>query len=230
MLTTFISIYKKYRVWIIGAILLILIALFIELSEDLVSETWINLFDQSFSTFIFAHRTSYLTSFMLFITSLGNAQTILVLLIISCSVFYILKHRFYSIVLIASAASSSILVSLLKVLIHRDRPEIQNALVIEKTFSFPSGHTMFAVAFYVLLGYLLFRISKNNTHRILLILISISISLLIGFSRIYLGAHWLSDVLASYLLGGSLLCLVIIGFFEKEILIKSFMTLTKKKL
>jgi undecaprenyl-diphosphatase len=229
MITELITIYKKYRIWIIGAVLVVSTALFFELSEDLVTESWINTFDQNFSTFIFAHRTSFLTSFMLFITSLGSAQTILVLLVISCSLFYILRHRYYSIILLISAASSYLLVSVLKILIHRNRPEIQNALVIENTFSFPSGHTMFAIAFYVLLGYLLFRLSKNNIQRFALIIVSSSIAILIGFSRIYLGAHWLSDVLASYFLGGSLLCLVIIGFFEKEILIKGFRKLTKKK-
>ncbi|MFZ1586333.1 MAG: phosphatase PAP2 family protein, partial [Saprospiraceae bacterium] len=69
----------------------------------------------------------------------------------------------------------------------------------EYSYSFPSGHSMAAVAFYGMIFYLIIR--NNLSHRLFWFVAGIVFILLIGFSRIYLGVHFLTDVLAGYVLG-----------------------------
>lgn len=89
----------------------------------------------------------------------------------------------------------TILNNLLKIVIRRDRPVGIN-LVLENGFSFPSGHAMIGLAFYGLIIYFIYK-SKLKYKNYLIILFSILI-LLIGISRIYLGVHYASDVIAGY--------------------------------
>ena len=87
---------------------------------------------------------------------------------------------------------------LLKHIFVRSRPDSINWLVNESGYSFPSGHSMVSMAYYGYLIYLLY-LSKNKYKWLLITMLSIII-LLIGISRIYLGVHYLSDVLAGFLM------------------------------
>lgn len=92
---------------------------------------------------------------------------------------------------------------LVKDLVRRPRPTIGMVNVIDtlKSYSFPSGHVMFYLGFLGFIGFLVFSLLKPSIKRsLILILIGIPV-VLIGISRIYLGEHWASDVLGSYLLG-----------------------------
>lgn len=86
-----------------------------------------------------------------------------------------------------------------KIIFHRARPI--NAVVLETSASFPSGHATAAVAFYGFVAYLLIKGVADKTRRVLIILGSVILMLVIGFSRLYLGVHYVSDVLAGYLVG-----------------------------
>lgn len=92
---------------------------------------------------------------------------------------------------------------LLKIIIDRPRPI--DAVILEDSASFPSGHATIAVAFYGFFAYLLFNNIKNihtsQKYRASIILAGAVLIFLIGFSRLYLGVHYLSDVLAGYLVG-----------------------------
>ena len=100
---------------------------------------------------------------------------------------------------------------LLKLLVSRPRPDSELIQVLGESsgFSFPSGHTAYAVVFYGFLFYLVLRLTKQAAVRRALQSILILLIILTGASRIYLGAHWLSDTLASLLLGGLLLATTI---------------------
>ncbi|OGH72209.1 MAG: hypothetical protein A2921_03745 [Candidatus Magasanikbacteria bacterium RIFCSPLOWO2_01_FULL_43_20b] len=98
-------------------------------------------------------------------------------------------------VLIGSALTTY----LIKIIIDRPRPI--DAFVFEDTASFPSGHATVAGAFYGFLTYLLWRNFKNTKYRELVIIAGAILVFLIGFSRLYLGVHYLTDVLAGYLVG-----------------------------
>ena len=104
--------------------------------------------------------------------------------------------------LIAAALSTGVNV-LVKDLVQRPRPTVGMVNVIDtlNSFSFPSGHVMYYLGFLGFIGFLVFSLLKPSLKRsLLLVLIGIPV-LLIGISRIYLGEHWASDVLGSYLLG-----------------------------
>jgi len=132
------------------------------------------------------------------------------------SIFLCFKYSkkegaFFSLVILLNAA----LIYLIKEIVQRARP--QNALIPGSNFAFPSGHTATAVAFFGLLIYLILRKAKSKKIKVASIWISILIVLLIGFTRLYLNLHWLTDVLGGLALGIFILtCCIIL----KNILIE----------
>jgi len=98
-----------------------------------------------------------------------------------------------------------------KLAFHRPRPEL--AMYIEHSFSFPSGHATIAVAFYGFAGYLLMRFAPGWKRKVNILFATIFIIMAIGFSRIYLGVHYISDVWSGYLVGAIWL-IIAISFFE----------------
>jgi undecaprenyl-diphosphatase len=116
--------------------------------------------------------------------------------------------------LVAAVFSTAINV-LVKGLIQRPRPTTGMVNVIDalNSYSFPSGHVMYYIVFLGFIGFLFFSLLKPSIKRsLILILLGIPVAL-IGISRIYLGEHWASDVLGSYLLG-SLTLVAIIQFYR----------------
>lgn len=124
-------------------------------------------------------------------------------------------------IFIASLTSSAALLNwLLKLLISRPRPEIEliQIMVQSNGFSFPSGHVTSAVVFYSFLFYLAPRLVKQPVATGALRSLLILLILLTGASRVYLGAHWPSDILGSFLLSGLLLAPTIVLYhnYAKE--------------
>jgi undecaprenyl-diphosphatase len=99
------------------------------------------------------------------------------------------------------AGGAQLLNDVLKEVFHRARPESVQAIINAQQFSFPSGHAMVSMAFYLYIAYLTWRLVHGWRWRGLLIVGLILLVLLIGLARVYLQAHYLSDVLAGYLAG-----------------------------
>ena len=101
---------------------------------------------------------------------------------------------------------------LVKGLIQRPRPTVDlvQVLKILDSYSFPSGHVMFYVGFYGFLWFLAYTLLKRSWRRTFLLILLGSLVALVGISRVYLGQHWPSDVLAAYLLGG----IVLVGIIQ----------------
>ena len=94
-----------------------------------------------------------------------------------------------------------LLETLLKIIYHRARPALWPALVSEKTYSFPSGHATMSTLFYGTVAALILHLSRNGTLRAAVLALATVIVLSICSTRIYLGAHWTTDVLAGILVG-----------------------------
>ena len=102
--------------------------------------------------------------------------------------------------LLVIAAGAQGLNDVLKELFHRTRPTTVSGLIEAQQYSFPSGHAMLAAAFYVYVAYLTWHLVRG-CWRVSLIVLLLALVLLIGLSRLYLEAHYLSDVVAGYLAG-----------------------------
>jgi undecaprenyl-diphosphatase len=112
--------------------------------------------------------------------------------------------------LLLTVVGAQLLNNVLKDLFQRTRPAPVEGLIPAQAFSFPSGHAMVAAAFYLFVGYLAWRLLRGRT-RIVCAAILVSIALLIGLSRLYLGVHYLTDVVAGYLAGFAWTSTVIVG-------------------
>ena len=113
----------------------------------------------------------------------------------------------FIIVLVGSTAFNL----LLKALFQRERPTLYT-MIEEEGFSFPSGHSMAALSLYGIVSFLLWRHIPKRIGRVVLIFTATAFILTIGFSRIYLGAHFPSDIIGAYLFSGFWLLLCIWGF------------------
>ena len=145
------------------------------------------------------------------VTSLGSA-TVLVF-ITAATVVYLLitRRRAAALFVFVAVAGGQILSSLLKLMIDRARPDIVPHLAEVQTASFPSGHAMLAAVTYLTLGALAARIAPGRAVSAYILGLAILVTLAVGISRVYLGVHWPSDVLAGWCAGAAwaMLCWLI---------------------
>ena len=141
----------------------------------------------------------------------GFGTTALSIITLLIAVYLLYKrYRNDALLLVGAMLGDFVIVAILKRLIHSARP--LNGILQETGFSFPSGHATAAVVFSGLLTYFIWQHFKSRNVRILSGVLFISLSLVVGFSRIYLNVHWLSDVLGAYSLGIFWLTFSIVAF------------------
>jgi membrane-associated phospholipid phosphatase len=119
-------------------------------------------------------------------------------------------------ILVWGSGLFSLLDQAFKIAVSRPRPTAEQVRVIGINYydGFPSGHAFFAVLFLGILAYILFTHLKKRSLRILSLIIFITLGLLVGISRVYLGAHWPSDVFGGYVVG-SLVLAILVLIYEK---------------
>jgi len=142
------------------------------------------------------------------ITSLGGA-TVLVLLSIGAIGYLLMNRRWQAAVFITVAVAGGALISAgLKQIFARPRPDLLPHAVEVTSASFPSGHAMLAMTTYLTLGAVLAEVEERRRLKIYVLLWATLLALLVGLSRIYLGVHWPTDVLAGWCVGSAwaLLC------------------------
>ncbi len=156
-------------------------------------------------------RTPLVNTIMIIITQLGNQ--IFILPGSAIIIFYMFLKGKIDIIIgyITAIIGGGILNLVLKIAIQRERPISENTLAKVAGFSFPSGHAMLSMIFYGMIAYLLIREIKSLKLSLFIILSTAFIIFLIGFTRIYLQVHYLSDVIAGYIGGLFWLTINIIG-------------------
>jgi len=208
--------YKDYLGLIIGIVVgLFLCGLlingFFHLLDELQDQE-LGRFDDAITAPIHQLRSPWITDFMEVITWLGDRNAYIIFVVLLFIFFYFRYRSFIfplqtTVVLLIAGGLNR----LLKDLIDRPRPMAEQ-LVEATSMSFPSGHAMSSIAFFGFLIYLSWRLISTSWIRWLLTFLLGLLILLIGFSRVYLGVHYPSDILAGFAAGGACLAVFISVF------------------
>ncbi|MBI5793747.1 LssY C-terminal domain-containing protein [Candidatus Uhrbacteria bacterium] len=170
------------------------------LVQDVIASDPIVAADIRIENLLYFFRSPRATEWFLWLTQLGNWKVIILWSFGVSLVLYLWHNKKFIFPLWVSLLGAEVLALMGKFIVARERPE-GLAVYAEDSFSFPSGHATVAVVFWGFLAYLVWRTIRNRSVRLNMIFLSTVIILLIGFSRLYLGVHYLSDVLGGYLLG-----------------------------
>ena len=137
------------------------------------------------------------------ITALGGPTVVTLIAVAVIGFLLIDGKRFAALLMLASVGGGAVLSSVLKLGIDRPRPDLVAHLVEVSTASFPSGHAMLSAVIYLTLGALLSRVEGPRRVKIYVLTVAVLLTFLIGLSRIYLGVHWPTDVLAGWCAGSA---------------------------
>ncbi|MEN9406801.1 MAG: hypothetical protein RLZZ455_17 [Candidatus Parcubacteria bacterium] len=185
---------------LIGIFLILITTFFLaDLTKDTLIDNTITEFDRRISQTVYALRTPSLTQFMVFISWLG-ADFILAVSTVIMIFFTWRKHKSASTLFLIMLLFGALLNLLLKEIFQRPRPTF-DPLFILGSYSFPSGHAMNSFVFYATITYFYYHFTKKIRSTIFLAFVALALISSIGISRIYLGVHYPSDVLAGYLTG-----------------------------
>ena len=152
-------------------------------------------FDMAIYNFISSFNLPFISGFWKAITMFASPVIIAIMLLIF---ILIISNKKYGLFLFINTVNIFILNQILKLIFLRPRP-FELMLIDERGYSFPSGHAMVALAFFGLLIYFIWQMNLSKQIKKLFTILLIILILLIGISRIYLGVHYPSDVLAGYL-------------------------------
>lgn len=178
---------KNYK-WIIFFLFFVI---FLAIAED-VFEQEIFEFDSVVYNFLVNNRNEALNNFFKIITQFGSA-IVLIIITILCVIF--IRDKKYKILVPANLVTIAIINIVLKNFFLRPRPN-ELRLIEETGYSFPSGHAMASTAFYGLLIYIVHEKVENKILRNTICIMLGLLILLISISRIYVGVHYTSDVIA----------------------------------
>jgi len=174
--------------WLFGAI-----------AEDVVHHDLpLGTIDLHVAGWLHAHATPALTSLMTAISYLGAPPTVAAIVVAVAAILLWRKRRYDCLLLLLAVAGGGLLNWIIKVLIHRDRPFFTDPIVTLNSFSFPSGHTMGSTVLYGALAAIAIQHVGPTGSRTLVIAATACLIALVAFSRLYLGVHYLSDVLAGF--------------------------------
>lgn len=157
--------------------------------------------DLRIENLLFAFRSAVGVRFFYGVTLFASPMTGVAIMAFLISVFVFRKQWMKSAIVFLGFLGAEGLTIILKVLFHRPRPELLLRAVTEDSFSLPSGHATMAAFVFGFIGYQTFMRCKKKSARFLTVLLVVASVLLIDLSRLYLGVHYLSDVIAGNAIG-----------------------------
>lgn len=186
--------------WIFGVI-----------AEDVLDREELATADSPATAYLAANRVGWLDAVMPVVTQFADTLTVIGVLVV-VSIAAVVRWRRWQVplFLLAVAAGTSGLITVIKAAVDRGRPEIGYLTGALDGTAFPSGHSAHAVASYGAVAYLLTRSASWPARAAAWTAVAV-VAVLVGFSRLYLGAHWLTDVLAGYALGAGWLAVLVTG-------------------
>ncbi len=169
----------------------------------LVTNNWVTRFDSGVYKIITFHMSDLETSIFKIITFFASEYGVLLITLL-CFIF--IKDKRYCFYIFLSAVIIVLLNYGLKTIFMRQRP-VDLMIIEESGYSFPSGHAMLSLGFYGFIIYVIRRLDINSNLKNVLTILLCFLIVLIGSSRIYLGVHYPSDILAGYFVSSAFLIL-----------------------
>lgn len=174
------------------------LVLFAWLAEE-VFEGDTRLFDEQTRAFVNGHAGPSLTAAMRGVTYLGSTAFVLALCLCASIAFYLIRWRRAAVLMLITMAGAFVLNAVLKTTFQRARPEPFFGIVAPQSYSFPSGHSLLSFCLFGTLAAVIHRRTRSFAVRIVTWVGAALLIALVGLSRVYLGVHYPSDVLAGYL-------------------------------
>ena len=162
-----------------------------------------NKFDSAIDSYMISIRNDALTNFMVIITNIGGSYSLISITFLAILVA-IIKQKRLPLNTMINLVIVFLTSQIFKLIIHRPRPT-GIFLTHANGYSYPSGHTMVSFAFFTFVAISLCEKIKNKTLKLFIKIATAILIIMIGFSRIYLGVHYLTDIIGAYLLGTSYL-------------------------
>lgn len=173
----------------------------IVLTEAVVHHKALGELDGPFRDWVIDHRNGFLTDVMVNASRFGSTPSLIVFALAAAAWLAWRGRKADSLLIVGGAAGAFLLVPVLKAVIERPRPALSDHVVFVNSWSYPSGHSLNSMAVLGLLTVLAMRERPGAVRRTLLAVLGVFLVIAVGFSRVYLGVHWPSDVLAGWLIG-----------------------------
>ncbi|AQT83040.1 hypothetical protein B1R94_23245 [Mycolicibacterium litorale] len=186
------------------ALVALLAAAFTELLDDVLEGELDVYVDRPASGWIAAHRDAWLTETMKVLTHFGDPLSLVVIVVIASAwICWRIRSWLPAVLGLSGLVGVGVVLVVAKWMVGRGRPPSWIAVIVEDGFSFPSGHATGAFAVSVLLGWMSGWVIRDWAARVALWGSLLAVAALVGFSRVYLGVHYLSDVVAGAFLGAA---------------------------
>jgi undecaprenyl-diphosphatase len=187
----------SHRVLIVGSLL----ALWTSITVAVTEFGRVDQLDAAASEDAQAHMTRESASWAEHIANLASTRTALAVTVVAAAVLLIRRHwrSAFALALVFPVTQGA--VQLVKLIVERPRPEANAALAEAQGFSFPSAHSATSVAVYATIAFILIRASRHGHSRVAIASLAAAVVLAVGFSRVLLGAHYPTDVLAGWAFG-----------------------------
>lgn len=196
----------------VGVALMLLAAwVFGAIAEDVVGTEEITIVDAWLARWFHARASPGFTGAMLFITHWHSTLGVCLMALVLGAWFLVRKAHYWLLTLITAVPGGMLLNVLLKYTFQRARPSWEQPLLTLSTYSFPSGHTVGATLLYGVLAAYLVMLSRSWRTRAAVVVGACLMVALVGLSRMYLGVHYLSDVMAAFAEGCGWLAVCITG-------------------
>ena len=221
---------KKYKTWQLGIAFILFwtpVVVFLKITGEIIERQPIKI-DMSILGFVHSQTSPALDKIFLFFTTIGNVEYILPITLVLLTYLLYKRRRHSALILFFGVGGAAAANIVLKSLFHRDRPVFWQSLITETGYSFPSGHAMLSAALVLCVVAIVWR----TKWRLPTIIIGGLVVFMIGLSRLYLGVHYPTDVIAGWSVSAIWIGIVVIvvhgvlyEYYKKRLVI--FTTNTK---
>lgn len=191
----------------------LIVFLLVALLAGLIFSPALSAADASLSAAVRALRNPALTDAMRLLTRLGDGIAIATITILAAVVLFATGRRPEALFVVLTVGIGWAIGSLIQLAVARARPVGVALIPLPDQFSFPSGHTLASTLLFGALSFIVLGEVRRPWLRYALVALFGALAVGIGLSRVYLGVHWVGDVVAGWLLGGAVLLVAVLGFF-----------------